>query len=165
MFERTSTGIFMPDSHGLLDLPHEVNEEHWSHLGRVGDLKVELRFGNYLDRHRREAALVMWASNPRRVATVPLSQLYMIEEMASGAEMLHTMAAALAEQIYGMVIKKNVERVIDACVNFADDLRKSPLPPRSPRLTKQQWLEQVDRELEGGHMFVEVNGDRMKLGG
>lgn len=164
-FARTDTGIVLPRGMSLGNPPDAVNEEYWAALGRVGDLKVELRFGNYVDRHRREAALVMWASDPKRSATVPLSQLYMIEDMASGADMLRTMGLQLAEQIYGFVTKKDVERVIDACVNFADDLRKSPLPPRGKPLTRQQWLEQLDRDLEGGHMFFEVNGDRQKIGG
>lgn len=145
--------------------PTKTTTDRWEHVGRKGDLVIELHFGNFVDKHTREAALFVYSRDPKRGVYVPLRMMWAWSEMASARDMMATDLVTMAEQVYGFVTKMDCMRLLDAVMEFMDDLKDSPLPPRGKCKSLDYFLEEVDRDLEGGHMFYEVGGERIKMGG
>lgn len=97
-----------------------------SHVGRKGDLTVELHYGDFQTGHGRQAALYIWKIGRQADGVyIPLSQMWMFNEPAAMAQMI----PPLAEKVYGFVTKADAFRLLDAIVDYLDDLRKSPPDP------------------------------------
>lgn len=150
-----SNSLILPASYD--DAPRDIKTERHSHVGRKGDLVVELHFGNFVDEHAREAALFIYARDPKRGIFVPLRNMHQWATMADAVippPVLHQ----LAEQIYGFVTQMDCFRLLDAVMEFMQDLKDSPLPPRNQSKSLDYFLEDVERATEGGSFFVERGG-------
>lgn len=144
--------------------PKDTTTERWATVGRKGDLVVELHFGHFLDQHTREAALLIYARDPRRGVFIPLRQMYAWAEIAAARNMMATDLVLMAETIYGFATRDDAMRLLDAVMEFMEDLKNSPLPPTKKCRSLDYFLEDIDRELEGGHMFFEIGGERVRMG-
>lgn len=145
--------------------PTQSQTERHSAVGRKGDLVVELHFGHFTDHQKREAALFVYARDPKRGVFIPLQLMWAWNEMAAARNMMATDLVSLAEQVYGFATQMDCMRLLDAVMEFMEDLKNSPLPPKGQCKNLDYFLEEVDRATEGGHMFYEVNGERVKMGG
>lgn len=129
-----------------------------SSIGTKGDLTVELHYGDFDTGHGRQAALYIFRTHAgdTKGVYVPLSTMWMYLERAS----LHVMIPPLAKQLYGFVTQMDQVRVLDAVVDYLDDLRKSP---PDPGLFKDKSLDAFRQscEDEGLEFFVDVNGKRV----
>jgi hypothetical protein len=150
---------------GFDDGPASVTTERWETVGRKGDLVIELHFGNFVDRHTKEAALLVYSRDPSRGVYVPLRQMWAWNELAGARNVMATDLVTMAERIYGFATHDDTIRLLDAVMEFLEDLKDSPLPPRKKCRSLDYFLEEVDRDLEGGHMFYEVGGERIRMGG
>lgn len=128
-----------------------------SHVGKKGDLTIELHYGDFDTGHGRQAALYIFrAPKPTEGVFVPLSSLWMYVER----EALHVMVPPLAKQLYGFVTQMDQVRVLDAVVDYLGDLQKSP---PDPDLFKDKSLDAFRESCasEGLDFFVEVNGKKV----
>lgn len=127
------------------------------YVGSKGDLTVELHYGDFGTGHGRQAALYLFRkAAPADGVFVPLSDLWKYTERAA----LHVMVPPLARQLYGFVTQMDQIRVLDAVVDYLDDLRKSP---PDPNLWKDKSLDAFRESCaeEGLDFFVDVNGKRV----
>lgn len=145
--------------------PGAVTTERWATIGRKGDLVIELHFGHFLDKHKQEAALLVYSRDPSRGVFIPVRQMWAWAEIAKARNMMATDLVVMAEQIYGFATRNDCMRLLDAVMEFLEDLKNSPLPPRKKCKSLDYFLEEIDRDLEGGHMFFEVGGERIRMGG
>lgn len=127
-----------------------------SYMGKKGDLTVELHYGDFDTGHGRQAALYIWRADPSKGVFVPLSSLWMYAEKNA----LHKMIPPLAEQLYGFVTHMDQVRVLDAVLDYLDDLRKSP---PDPDIWKDKSIDAFRESCasEGLDFFVDVNGKRV----
>jgi hypothetical protein len=129
-----------------------------SHVGKKGDLTVELHYGDFDTGHGRQAALYIWRNRGDEKAGVfvPLSSLWMFVQK----EALHQMVPPLAEQLYSFVTHFDQIRVLDAIMDYLGDLQKSP---PDPQLFKDKSLEAFQESCaqEGLEFFVDVAGKRV----
>lgn len=128
-----------------------------SHVGSKGDLRVELHYGDFHTGHGRQAALYLFRfDKPTEGVFVPLSSMWMYAEKES----LHLMVPPLARQLYGFVTQMDQVRVLDAVLDYLDDLRKSP---PEPGFLRDRSLEAFIKscEDEGLEFFAEKNGKRI----
>lgn len=128
-----------------------------SYIGRKGNLRVELHYGDFHTGHGRQAALYIHVDGkPKDGVFVPLSTMWMYAER----EALHLMIPPLARQLYGFVTHDDQVRVLDAVLDYLDDLRKSP---PEPGFLQDHSLEQFVKgcEDEGLTFFAEKNGQRI----
>lgn len=126
------------------------------HLGRKGDLTIELHYGDFNTGHGRQAALYVWRrGHETRGVYVPLSALWMYCER----DAVHTMIPELASHLYGMESKLLQFQLMDAIFDYLGELHKSP---PDPELFKDKsldaFLESCARE--GLDFFADVNGKR-----
>jgi hypothetical protein len=96
------------------------------HVGQKGDLTVELHYGDFDTGHGRQAALYVYSRNRQADgAFIPLSMMWQFAER----EALHMMIPPMAERVFGFVTKQDQFRLLDAILDYLDDLRKSPPDP------------------------------------
>lgn len=134
-----------------------IRTERHSHVGRKGDLTVELHFGDFDTGHGRQAALVLVRPG-RAQACIPFNTLWQYCERNA----LQVMVPPLTEQLYGFVTKMDSFRVMDAILDFLDDLRQAPPDPQQFRdMSLDSFLESCVQE--GLDFFVEYGGKRQRL--
>jgi hypothetical protein len=128
-----------------------------SHVGKKGDLTVELHYGDFKTGHKRQAALYLFRHGHEKEGLfIPLSDMWMYAEK----DALHVMIPPMAKHLYGFVTQMDQTRVLDAVLDFLDDLRKSP---PDPELFKDRSLDAFLQscEDEGLEFFATVNGQRV----
>lgn len=125
-------------------------------VGKKGDLTIELHYGDFDTGHGRQAALYLFRADESKGVFVPLSTLWMYTER----EALHVMIPPLAAQLYGFVTQQDQVRVLDAVLEYFEDLQKSP---PDPLLFKDRSLDAFRESCaqEGLEVFVDVNGKRL----
>jgi len=131
-----------------------------SHVGTKGDLVVELHYGDFGTGHGRQAAFCMYRKgHPKDGVFVPLHYAWMYAEK----DALHVMIPPIAKQIYGFVTHDDQIRVLDAILDYMDDLIRSP---PDPDLFKDRSLDAFMESCaeEGLDFFATVNGQRV-IGG
>lgn len=97
-----------------------------SHVGQKGDLTVELHFGDFGTGHGRQAALCLFRRGHEADGVfVPLSMMWQFAER----DALNVMIPPMAKQVYGFVTRQDEFRLLDAILDYLDDLRKSPPDP------------------------------------
>ncbi|WP_333676757.1 hypothetical protein [Dyella sp.] len=129
----------------------------WRDVGKKGDLRVELHYGDFKTGHGRQAALCLYKQDkPQAQYFVPLSEMWMYDH----GESLAIMAPEIAKRLYGFVTKDDCYRVLDAVLDYLDDLRKSPPEPEFLKCsTLNAFLQSCDDE--GLEFFAEKNGKRI----
>ncbi len=140
---------------GYTQPPAEITTEKYAHVGRKGDLVVELHMGDFGDDHRAQPALfIHHFSDTKRGAFVKLSDMWRFVEK----EAFHQLIPPLADRIYGFVTQPDLIRVMDAILDFLDDLRVAPPPPKFKHASLDAFLESCAEE--GLDFFVDINGTR-----
>ncbi|MEO7198593.1 MAG: hypothetical protein ABIY56_00065 [Dokdonella sp.] len=135
---------------------HERTTVMHKHLGVKGDLTVQLHYGDFDTGHGRQAALYIFRAHADKGVYVPLSAMWQYLERAA----LHILIPVLAEQLYTVVTKFDQIRVMDAVMDYLDDLRKSPPDPLQFKdKSLDKFLEGC--EDEGLNFFVDVRGKRI----
>ena len=127
------------------------------HLGRKGDLTVELHYGDFDTGHGRQAALYLYrTAHEADGVYVPLSAMWQYAERRAFELLIPTLAA----RIYPFVTKFDLFRVMDAIREYLDDLRQSP---PDPNLFKDASLDAFleSCEDEGLEFFAERGGKRI----
>ena len=152
---RTADGLVLDHALDHSRDAERITTRH-SFVGRKGDLLVELHHGDFGTGHGRQAALKVFSKRlPEKAVYVPLSDLWKFTEAAA----LHVLVPAMARQIYGFVTKDDQHRVLDAIVDYLEDLRKSPPDPSLRDRSLNRFLESCADE--GVDFFVDVNGKRV----
>lgn len=149
--------ILTPGAGNIAGAWVELETMQYSHVGRKGDLTVQLHYGDLGTGHGRQAAFYIFcARRERHGVFVPLSMMWQYAER----DALHTMIPPLAEQVFGFVTKQDAYRLLDAILDYLDDLRKSP---PDPQLFVDRSLDAFLKscEDEGVSFFVEMGGRRV----
>lgn len=145
----------------------EATSKRHSLLGQKGDLTVELHYGDFGTGAGNEAALYIWRNRAGSAegVYVPLSCLWMYVEGRAGNfnDSFHTMIPPLTERLYGVITKSGLMAVMDAIIEYLDDLRKSP--PADPAFMGDRTLKSFIDECnkEEVEFWVEVGGKRTSL--
>lgn len=148
--------LILPPRFNHAPPPADTTTEKHEHVGRKGDLVIELHSGDFGDDHKAQPALyIHHFSDEKRGAFVKLSDMWMFAER----EAFHELIPPLAAQIYGFVTAPDLVRVMDAILDFLDDLRKAPPPPKFKHKSLDAFLESCAEE--GVDFFVDINGKRM----
>lgn len=150
--------------HGALVCTETIRH---SVLGTRGDLVVELHYGDFGTGAGREAALCIFRKRDSERSApvyVPLSCLWMYVEGKQGQfnDSFAVMIPELCHRLYGQVTKSDAFRVMDAIIDFLDDLRKSPPDTAvfADETLKSFLTELNDNDLE---FWMEVGGKRTTL--
>lgn len=127
-----------------------------SDVGKKGDLTVELHYGDFQTGHGRQAALYIWRAKQSEGVFIPLSAMWQYAEH----DALNVMVKPLAKKLYGFVTKQDEIRLLDAALDYLEDLRKSP---PDPELFKDRSLNAFLESCadEGLDFFVDVNNERV----
>lgn len=144
----------------ILPSPAGTGEDtiRWSHVGVKGDLVVELHYGRF-GTNAREAALYLYrARAPLDGVFVRMGDLWAFAER----DAIHTLIPTLAAKVYGFVTKLDCFRLLDAIMDYLEDLKNARPDPRTFRdRSLDRFLEGCDRD--GVEFFVERNGERTVL--
>jgi hypothetical protein len=125
-------------------------------VGRKGDLRVELHYGDFGTGHGRQPALAL--IRPKRPpAFIPLSMLWQYVQKNA----MQKLVPPLAENLYGFVTKQDCYRISDAIFDYLEDLQKAPPAPELGNQTLDAYLESCVQE--GLDFFVEFGGKREYL--
>lgn len=130
------------------------------HVGRKGDLMVELHYGQFQPGARkREAALFLYQVNrPQHGVFVPMGDLWAFAER----DAMHALIPPLAEKVFTFVTKQDHFRLLDAILDFLEDLKNAkPDPNLFKDRSLDAFLEGCERE--GLSFFVERDGERKVL--
>lgn len=127
-FDRPSTVTSEIDRE-LLPTVHELGlaSKNFRYIGRKGDLVAFLaQFPLSADDRREHPVLLLAnARTPReRRIMFPLRQLWQVVEPRALADV----AIPLAQHLYGFVTRDDAFRVLDALLEFAEDLKNAPTP-------------------------------------
>lgn len=129
-----------------------------SHVGRKGDLVVELHYGKFGGNQSEAALFIYRANHHARGVFVPMHSLWAFAER----DALHTLIPPLADRVFTFVTRMDCYRLLDAILDFLEDLKNAP---PNPALFKDRsldaFLESCDRE--GLSFFVERGGERKVL--
>lgn len=144
----------------------EATSKRHALLGHKGDLTIELHYGDFKTGAGHEAALYLWRTRAgsKEGVYVPLSCLWMYVEGKGGNfnDSFHVMIPPLCERLYGMVTKSGLMNIMDAIIEYLDDLRKSKPDPEFMRdRTLKSFLNECDKEEV--EFWVEVGGKRTSL--
>lgn len=139
----------------------------YSVLGSRADLVIELHYGDFGTGAGREAALCLVRKRDKSHSTpvyVPLSCLWMYVQGKKGEfnDSFAVMIPELCKRLYGQVTKSDAVRVMDAIIDFLDDLRKSP---PDTEVFADEGLKSFLQELDDNDLefWVEVDGKRTTL--
>jgi hypothetical protein len=146
-----SSPLILPPSY---DTRPEVTTERHSHVGRKGDLVIELHTGDFGQPHGRCPALFIYHLQPERGCYVLLPEMWKFAEK----DALHTLIPPIAERLYGFVTRDDLVRILDAILDYLDDLRKAPPAPKFKHKSLDEFMESC--AAEGLDFFVDVNGSR-----
>jgi hypothetical protein len=144
--------LVMPPSY---DTRPEITTEKHSHVGRKGDLTIELHYGDFGDGRGRQPALFIYHLAPRKGGFMPLSDMWQCLEKNAFVQIVKP----IAECCYGFVTRDDMFRVMDAILDYLDDLREAPPAPKFRYKNLDDFLESCERV--GLSMFVDINGDRL----
>lgn len=127
-----------------------------SFVGKKGDLTVELHYGDFGTGHGRQAALYLYARDESQGVYVPLSSLWMY----TIKDRLYDMVKPLAARLYAFTTRMDETRVLDAVLEYFEDLQKSP---PDPDLFRDRSLAAFQESCakEGLEFFVDIGGKRM----
>ena len=126
-----------------------------THVGRKGDLTVSLVYAQVDRNNEREACMKLEHPSGRR-ALIPMTGMWRWNEPQFMAEL----AGRTAKHLYQFVTAYDCHRVLDAVLDFIEDLKNHPPEPGQDR-TMDQFLEDCDRD--GLQFWVEYNGERKVL--
>lgn len=135
-------------------------------LGKKGDLNIELHYGDFGTGAGHEAALYLWRTRTGSAegVYVPLSCLWMYVEGKGTTfrDSWEVMIPPLCERLYGITTRSGLMLVMDAIIDYLDDLRKSPpdMAVFQDRSLKS-FIDECDKEEL--HFFYEVGGKRRYL--
>lgn len=129
-----------------------------SHVGRKGDLVIELHYGNFGTGRKHEAALYIYQLNRQAEGTfVPMTTLWQFAER----DAMHTIIPPLAQQIFAYVTKQDCYRLLDAILDFLEDLKNArPDPNLFKDRSLDAFLESCAQE--GLEFFVQHGKDGRK---
>lgn len=109
-----------------MGLAAEAITTRHSHVGQKGDITVELHYGDFDTGHGRQAALYLYRrGRDTEGVYVPLSMMWQFAER----DALHVMIPPMAEKVFGFVTWQDQFRLLDAILDYLEDLRKSPPDP------------------------------------
>lgn len=143
------------DAHGGPILRHSA-------LGRKGDLTVELHYGDFDTGHGREAALYLHRrGHSSKGVYIPLSMMWQFGSTTNDqAAAMMQIVPGLTEQLYGVVLRDDMTRVMDAVLDYLTDLQASPPDPKQFEDRSLDALLQ-QAESDGLQLQVRINGDRV----
>lgn len=143
-------------------------------VGVKGDLRIELHYADVKDGHGRQACLYVFRHrDPKGGVLVPFSGLWVYREEADGlarylrgreldttatAAVMERSSRRLAAHLYGIATKQDEIRVLDAIMDYAEDLKNHKPEPGQDK-TLDQFLEECDRD--DTPFFLEVGGVRI----
>ena len=126
-----------------------------SHVGVKGDLRVELHFADVRDGRGVQACLYLFAMlRPNDGVLVPFANMWQYAERNA----LDKVVRPLAGKLYPFTTKNDEYRVLDAILDYLQDLKDHPPEPGEDK-TLDQFLEECDRE--DSPFFLEINGERV----
>ena len=127
-----------------------------SHIGRKGDLVVELHYGDFKTGRRREAALFVYQVNrPQYGVFVPMGDLWAYAER----DAMHTIIPPIADRVYAFATRDGCFRLLDAILDFLEDLKNArPDPELFKDRSLDAFLESCAQE--GLEFFTEIDGKR-----
>lgn len=126
-----------------------------SHVGSKGDLRVELHFADVKDGRGEQACLYIFQfSRPNDGVLVPFAGMWHFAERNA----IHQVVRPLAAKLYPFTTQQDEFRVLDAVLDYLQDLKDHP-PQVGQDKTLDQFLEECDRE--DSPFFLEVNGERV----
>ena len=151
-----------------------VGSRRHNFVGVKGDLRVELHYADVNDGHGRQACLYVFRQrDPKGGVLVPFAGLWRYREEADGltrylrgreldaaasAEVIQLNSRLLAKHLYGFVTKQDEIRVLDAIMDYAEDLKNHKPEPGTDK-SLDEFLEECERE--DAPFFLEIGGRRV----
>lgn len=126
-----------------------------SFVGRKGDLRVELHYADLNDGNGRQACLYLFKFNaPKDGVLVPFAGMWQFAENNA----LQTVVVPIARKLYGFDTQMDQIRVLDAMLDYLEDLKNHKPEPGLDK-SLDQFLEECDAE--DTPFFLEVGGVRL----
>lgn len=126
-----------------------------SFVGRKGDLRVELHYADLNDGNGRQACLYLFKfTAPKDGVLVPFAGMWQFAEKNA----LHTVVVPIARKLYGFDTQMDQIRVLDAMLDYLEDLKNHKPEPGLDK-SLDQFLEECDAE--DTPFFLEVGGVRL----
>lgn len=134
----------------------EATVKH-DHVGRKGDLVVELHYGKFGQKSREAALFLYQVNHVDRGVYVPMHALWAFAER----DALHTLIPPLADRVFPFVTRMDCFRLLDAVLDFIEDLKNAkPDPALFKDRSLDAFLESCAQE--GLEFFVQ-RGDERKV--
>ncbi len=126
-----------------------------SFVGVKGDLRVELHYADVNDGNGRQACLYLFKVNaPKDGVLVPFAGMWRFAEK----DALHTVVVPVARKLYGFDTRMDQTRVLDAMLDYLEDLKNHKPEPGLDK-SLDQFLEECEKE--DTPFFLEVGGVRV----
>ena len=126
-----------------------------SFVGVKGDLRVELHYADVHDGNGRQACLYLFhAHRPKDGVLIPFAGMWRYAER----DALDKVVKPVAAKIYPFVTRQDEFRVLDAILDYLQDL-KDHRPETGMDKTLDEFLEECDRE--DSPFFLEIDGQRV----
>lgn len=132
-----------------------VGSRRHSFVGVKGDLRVELHYSDVGDGHGRQACLYLFQiQKPKDGVLIPFAGMWQYAERNA----LDKVVKPLAAKIYGFVSRQDEFRVLDAILDYLQDL-KDHRPETGMDKTLDEFLEECDAA--DAPFFLEIGGQRV----
>jgi hypothetical protein len=132
-----------------------AGSRRYKHVGVKGDLRIELHFADVNDGHGSQACLyIAHMLRPKDGVLVPFAGMWRYAQ--AGA--LDTVVRPLAKHLYNFVTRMDEIRVLDAVLDYLQDLKDHPPEPGHDK-SLDDFLAECDEE--DTPFFLEINGERI----
>ena len=132
----------------------QMGTRRHSYVGSKGDLRVELHFASVGGRERQACLYVFKFNDPKNGVLIPFDSMWQYAQRGAIDKVIKPLAAKL----YGFVTRQDEFRVLDAVMDYLDDLKNhKPEPDQDPTL--DEFLQDCEETV--GEFYLEIGGERV----
>jgi hypothetical protein len=132
----------------------QMGSRRHSFVGVKGDLRVELHYASIGGGERQACLYLFKVSDPKNGVLVPFDSMWQYAQR----DAIDKVVKPLAAKLYGFVTRMDEFRVLDAVMDYLEDL-KNHKPEPGLDTSLDDFLESCEEE--AGEFFLEVGGVRV----
>lgn len=126
-----------------------------SYIGKKADLRVELHYCDLNDGNERQACLYLYHFlKPKGGVLVPFTGMWQFAER----NRIEQVVRPIAKQLFGFVTQQDEHKVLDAMLDYMEDLKNHKPEPGLDK-SLDEFLEECENE--GNDFFFEVGGQKV----